>query len=223
MINWVEFCMKNHLSLNSVKDLSVLLVKYLPSFYNDYTHLLDYVYQDSSLAQFIMPFVVCGACKKPFFTDSILCPECSQPFISSCTRCNINKVDYTIDTTMRCNHLDRVASKETQCFFVLTPEAFICLMYENSFDSFFVCHFLSQMDDLISYCKETGVISQFTDLNTGKILNHCGFPEYQERIKELHSHNHGDNMFLKQFTPDDMKNTQEEKLFHVFCIDLIII
>ena len=67
------------------------------------------------------------------------------------------------------------------------------------------------MDDLISYCKETGVITQFTDLNTGKILNHCGFPEYQERIKELHSHNHGDNMFLKQFTPDDMKNTQEEK------------
>ena len=66
MINWVEFCMKNHLSLNSVKDLSVLLVKYLPSFYNDYTHLLDYVYQDSSLAQFIMPYVVCGACKKPF-------------------------------------------------------------------------------------------------------------------------------------------------------------
>ena len=67
MINWVEFCMMNHLSLNSVKDLSVLLVKYLPSFYNDYTHLLYYVYQDSSLAQFIMPYVVCGACKKPFF------------------------------------------------------------------------------------------------------------------------------------------------------------
>ena len=136
MINWVEFCMKNHLSLNSVKDLSVLLVKYLPSFYNDYTHLLDYVYQDSSLAQFIMPFVVCGACKKPFFTDSILCPECSQPFISSCSRCGINKVHYTIDTKKRCNHLDRVDSKETQCFFVLTPEAYICLMYENSFDSF---------------------------------------------------------------------------------------
>ena len=70
MINWVEFCMKNHLSLNSVKDLSVLLVKYLPSFYNDYTHLLDYVYQDSSLAQFIMPYVVCGACKKPFFLQT---------------------------------------------------------------------------------------------------------------------------------------------------------
>ena len=79
------------------------------------------------------------------------------------------------------------------------------------------------MDDLISYCKETGVITQFTDLNSGKILNHFGFPEYQKRIEELHSHKHGDTMFLKQFTPDDMKNTQEEKLFHAICIDLIII
>ena len=85
--------------------------------------------------------------QEAFFTDTILCPECSQPLISSCTRCNINKVDYTIDTKKRCNHLDRVDSKETQCFFVLTPEAFICLMYENSFDSFFVCHFLSHMDE----------------------------------------------------------------------------
>ena len=108
MINWVEFCMKNHLSLDSVKVLSILLTDYMPSFYYDYSHLLDYIYHKSSLAQFIMPFVVCGACKKPFLTDKILCPECSQPLISSCTRCNINKVDYSIDTTMSCNHLDRV-------------------------------------------------------------------------------------------------------------------
>ena len=79
--------------------------------------------------------------KSLFFTDTILCPECSQPFISSCSRCGINKVVYTIDTTMRCNHLDRVDSKETQCFFVLTPEAIIYLMYENSFDSFFCLSF----------------------------------------------------------------------------------
>ena len=108
MINWVEFCMKNHLSLNSVNDLSILLTDYMPSFYYDYSHLLDYIYHKSSLVHFIMPFVVCGACKKPFLTDKILCPECSQPLISSCTRCNINKVDYSINTTMSCNHLDRV-------------------------------------------------------------------------------------------------------------------
>ena len=184
---------------------------------------LTNILKNSYFAHFLLPFVICGNCGESFQTDSIFCPGCQKLLIKSCASCDLkqNQVEKLVvsECTIKCNHFDRVSSDKTNCFYLISPKAFILLIYEYSYDLFLPCILPSQIDDLVDYCSKSKAITPFTDMNTALLLECMGLNDISERTKRLNAKNNKESNILSGIQLDNLDNTQEEKLFSIYCKD----
>ena len=222
ILKWIKLCEKYHIPQAGVKEISELIEKN-GGFYKEYMDTLTNILKNSYFAHFLLPFVICGNCGESFQTDSIFCPGCQKLLITSCASCNLKQKQVkklvASECTIKCNHLDRVSSDKTNCFYLISPKAFILLIYEYSYDLFLPCILPSQIDDLVDYCSKSKAITPFTDMNTALLLECMGLNDLSERIKRLNAKNNKESNILSGIQLDNLDNTQEEKLFSIYCKD----
>ena len=143
----------------------------------------------------------------------MFCPRCKYPLISSCTKCKINQKllnEEKIAEGAQCNHFDRVNSSGTSCYYMITPKAFILLLYQCGYDEFLPCVKPSQISDLVNYCKITKGITPFTDMNSGRLLGSYGYTVLEKEITMLNVHTKENNVVKN----DKYSKLQEELLFN---------
>ena len=222
ILKWIKLCEKYHIPQAGVKEISEL-IENNGGFYKEYMDTLTNILKNSYFAHFLLPFVICEDCGESFQTDSIICPGCQKKLISSCASCHLTKgqVESLVasECTIKCNHLDRVDSKNTKSYFLISPKAFILLIYEYSYDLFLPCILPSQIDDLVDYCSKSKAITPFTDINTALLLESLGLTDLSEKIKRINAKNNKESNILSGIQLDNFENTQEEKLFSIYCKD----
>ena len=170
-----------------------------------------------------IPFVVCGSCKIAFQTEFIFCPNCKQPLIKYCKECQfteakMRQLGKSRDThylSLKCNHIERVDSKDTVSFYMISPESLIATLFSISLHKRLICTRPSQVLSLVEYVKATHVVTPYTDINSARLWDDIGFPSVATAIRSVNVVSDEETNVLKDYSILNMKEWSENGIFHI--------
>ena len=193
------------------------------SFTQLYDSAIDSIIRNSSFGKMAIPFVVCGSCKIAFQTEFIFCPNCKQPLIKYCKECRfteakMRQLGKSRDThylSLKCNHIERVDSKDTVSFYMISPESLIATLFSISLHKRLICTRPSQVLSLVEYVKATHVVTPYTDINSARLWDDIGFPSVATAIRSVNVVSDEETNVLKDYSILNMKEWSENGIFHI--------
>lgn len=220
-MEWISFCEKFDIPHSGVEDLSVLLND--TSFIKQYDAAVEKIIHHSSFGRMAIPFVVCGSCRMAFQTEFIFCPNCKQPLIKYCKECGLTeaklkqlgKSQNTEYLHLKCNHIERVDSKDTVAFYMISPESLIATLFSISFHKRLICTRPSQVLSLVEYVRATSIVTPFTDINSARLWDDIGFPSVAAAIRSVNMVPDVETNVLEDYSMLNMKEWGEIGIFHI--------
>lgn len=193
------------------------------SFTQLYDSAIDSIIRNSSFGKMVIPFVVCGSCQIAFQTEFIFCPNCKQPLIKYCKEClfteaRMRQLGKSRDThclSFKCNHIERVDSKDTISFYMISPESLIATLFSISLHKRLICTRPSQVLSLVEYVKATHVVTPYTDINSARLWDDIGFPAIATAIRSVNVVSDEETNVLKDYSLLNMKEWSENGIFHI--------
>lgn len=157
------------------------------SFFEEKDKLEDLIANRCPFSSYRKFVNVCGFCQHVFCGNCIFCVNCNKPLIKYCPKCGVTEENVLTlqyqNKEFTCNHIERVATKNTICISFYDVPGIAGLLFTYGFGQRLVCTRPSQIRKLVEYVKKNEVNTSLVDRNSSSLWDYWGYPEVASTIQ----------------------------------------